>query len=205
MTLIHTFSRICQRAAKQLLDLAHFIEHETLSGLQGAQAWGLLMDESTDSADHAQAILYVRYPDVNNEAIITKFLTILRVEGSPTAENMFRTVNTFIESKSITKENLVSFTSDGASVMQSLGKGVAGFLRRNYNPNLFVQHCIVHRQVLASKDGLSKLPNHVHNTVDEIMRFFRNSHVRKEKLQALIEASSEEHDYYNLVTYHKVR
>ena len=194
-----------QTITRRILDLAHFIEHETLSGLQGAQAWGLLMDESTDSADHAQAILYVRYPDVNNEAIITKFLTILRVEGSPTAENMFRTVNTFIESKCITKENLVSFTSDGASVMQSLGKGVAGFLRRNYNPNLFVQHCIVHRQVLASKDGLSKLPNHVHNTVDEIMRFFRNSHVRKEKLQALIEASSEEHDYYNLVTYHKVR
>lgn len=37
------------------------------------------------------------------------------------------------------------------------------------------------------------------------MRFFRNSHVRKEKLQALVEASSDEHDYYTLVTYHKVR
>ena len=29
--------------------------------------------------------------------------------------------------------------------------------------------------------------------------------MRKEKLQALVEASSDEHDYYTLVTYHKVR
>ena len=100
----------------------------------------------------------------------------------------------------------MAFTSDGASVMFSLGRGIAGFLCRNYNPNLFVQHCIVHRQVLASKDGLSKLPSHIHSTVDEVMRFFRNNHVRKEKLQAIIEASGDEHNYYNLVIYHnKVR
>ena len=53
-----------QTITRRIIDLANFIEHETISGLQGAQAWGLLMDESTDSADHAQAILYVRYPDV---------------------------------------------------------------------------------------------------------------------------------------------
>ena len=160
------------------------------------------MDKSTDSADHAQAVLYVRYPDVTNECVVTKFLTILRVQGSPTAENLYQTINTFIESSFIPKEKLVSFNSNGAS---SLGKGVAGFLCRNYNPNLFVQHCIVHCQVLASKEGLSQLPNHAHNTVDEVMRYFRKSHVRKEKLQALIEASRDDHDYYNLVTYHRVR
>ena len=163
------------------------------------------MYESTDSADHAQAVLYVRYPDVTNGCVVTKLLKILRVQGSPTAENLYQTINTFIESSFIPKEKLVSFTSNGASVMQSLGKGVAGFLRRNYNPNLFVQHCIVHRLVLASKEGFSKLPNHVHNTVDEVMRYFCNSHVRKEKLQALIEASSDDHDYYNLVTFNRVR
>ena len=144
------FPKSRQTNTRRIIDLANFIEHETISGLQGAQPWGLLMDESTDSADHAQAILYVRYPDVTKEAIVTKFLIILRVEGSPTANNLFSNVNAFIETKSIKKENVVSFTSDGASVMCSLGKGVAGFLRRNYNLNLFA--------VFASKDGLSKLP-----------------------------------------------
>ena len=163
------------------------------------------MDESTDSADHAQAILYVRYPDIEKEQVDTKFLTILRVQGSPTADNLYATVNVFIESKGIPKEKLVCFSSDGASVIQSLGKGVAGHLCRNYNPELFIQHCIVHRQVLATKDGLSKLPSHVHRIVDDVIKFFRGSHVRKEKLQSLVEMSDEVHEYQQLVTYHRVR
>ena len=44
--------------------------------------------------------------------IETKFLTILRVEGSPNAENLYRTLNTFVEAENLTKENLVSFTND---------------------------------------------------------------------------------------------
>ena len=42
------------------LQLAAFIQSETLSKLKSAPAWGLLIDESTDTADHAQAVLYVR-------------------------------------------------------------------------------------------------------------------------------------------------
>ena len=56
------------------------------------------------------------------------FFTVLRVKGHPTAENLYSTVNTFIESQAFPKEKLVSLTSDGASVMQSLGRAVAGFL-----------------------------------------------------------------------------
>ena len=55
---------------------------ESLRKLQLAPAWTLLMDESTDSADRAQAIVYVRYADIAKECSVTKFLTILQVEGS---------------------------------------------------------------------------------------------------------------------------
>ena len=79
--------------------------------------------------------------------------------------------------------------------MRSEGRGVSGHLRRNYNPSILTQHCIVHRQALAAKDGLENLPNSVHKTVDNVMRYFKNSHVRKEKLQAIIEMSEEEHDW----------
>ena len=114
-------------------------------------------------------------------------------------------LNTFVQAHSLPTQKLVSFASDGASVMRSEGRGVSGHLRRNYNPSIFTQHCIVHRQALASKDGLEKLPNKVHKTVDDVMRYFKNSHVRKEKLQVIIEMSEEEHEYQQLVTYHKVR
>ena len=98
------------------------------------------------------------------------------------------------------------FTEDGASVIHSLSREVAGFLRRTttltfwFNTASSTIMCL-HIYV----DGLLKLPNHVHSTFDEVMRFFRNGHVHKKKLQALVQASRDEHDHYNLVTYHIIR
>ena len=46
-----------QTISRRITDTSKFIESETLSSLQGVPAWSLL---STDSADHAQAVLYIR-------------------------------------------------------------------------------------------------------------------------------------------------
>ena len=135
------------------------------------------MDESTDKADHTQAILYVRFANMESCHILTKFLTILRVEGSPNTD----------------------------SVMRSDGRGVSGHLRRNYNTSIFTQHCIVHRLALAAKGGLDKVPSKVHKIVDDVMKHLKKSHVHKEKRKAIIELSEEEHEYNQLVAYHKVR
>ena len=48
----------------------------------------------------------------------------------------------------------------------------------------------MHKQALAAKDGLQKLPKSVHKTVNDVMKFFKNSHVRREKLEALIEMAT---------------
>jgi hypothetical protein len=49
---------------------------------------------------------------------------------------------------------MCSFAADGTVVMQSLGRGIASLLKITYNQNLFVQHCIVHKEVLGTKDGM---------------------------------------------------
>ena len=63
--------------------------------------------------------------------------------------------------------------------MRSERGGVAGHLLRNYNPYLLIQHCITHRQALAAKDGLQKLPKSVHKTVDDVMKFFKKSCLKR--------------------------
>ena len=63
----------------------------------------------------------------------------------------------------------------------------------------------MHRQVLAAKDELQKLLSSVYKTVDDVMKFFKNSHIQREKLEAITEMASEDHEYYRLVEYHKVR
>ena len=100
------------------------------------------MDESTDKGDFVQAILYSRYADMKSCCIRTNFLTIRRVQGSTNADNVYETLNAYVESHTLSKQKLVSFASDEASVMRSEGRGVSGHLRRNYNPSIIIQHCI---------------------------------------------------------------
>lgn len=76
--------------------------------------------------------------------VSTKYLTIVRIEGSPNAEKLYKSLNMFVEAESLPKKKLVSFSGDGASVMRSEGRGVSGHLRKNYNPFIFTQQCIVH-------------------------------------------------------------
>ena len=45
----------------------------------------------------------------------------------------------------------------------------------------------------------------MHKTVDDVMKHFKNSHVHKQKLKALIDMSDGEHEYQQLVQYHRVR
>ena len=61
---------------------------------------------------------------------------------------------------------------------------------------MLIQHFIVHRQVLPAKDGFLKLPNSVSKTVDDVMKLFKSSHIRREKLTSIIEMATEEHEYY---------
>ena len=70
------------------------------------------MDESTDKANHAQAIIYARFVDVESCCISTKFLAILRIEGSPDALKLFTVLNGFVEARDLPKQKLVSFSSD---------------------------------------------------------------------------------------------
>ena len=92
--------------------------------------------------------------DRDKGCVDTKFLTILRIVGSPNANNIYSTLNEYVEAEGLPKDKLLSFITNGASVMKSERGGVAGHLLRNYNPSLLIQHCIVHRQALAAKDGL---------------------------------------------------
>ena len=182
-----------QTITRRVTELAAYIQDENrYLPLLGVSKWMRVQIK----------VALLRFVDTDEGIIETKFVTILRVERSATADNLYGVLNTYVESEGLPKQRLVSFTSDGASVMRSAKGGVAGHLQRNYNPSL---HCIVYRQVLAAKDGLEKLPLSVHKTVDDVMKFFKNSHIRKERLEVIIQMTEEDHEYFQLVTYHKAR
>ena len=114
-------------------EMASFIQTETKSIIKISPSWAIQMDESTDKAAYVQAIVYVCFANLESCCISTKFLSILRVQGNLNADSLYGVLNRFVEDESLPKQNLVCFSIDGASVMRSEGRGVSGYLRRNYN------------------------------------------------------------------------
>ena len=85
-------------------EMADFIQTEIQTKIQASQCWGIQMDESTDKGDFPQTIIYARFVNMVRCCIETKFLTILRVEGSPNAKNLYRTLNIFVQAENYLKK-----------------------------------------------------------------------------------------------------
>lgn len=169
------------------MDLAEYVRNENISNIRKSIAWSFEMDESTDKKKFGKAILYERHVDMSVKHLVESFLAILRIEGSTNHNNLFTVLDGFVTPMELPKEKLCGFAADGAAVMQSLGRGVACLLKLTYNPNLLVNHCIVHKEVAGTKDGIkSSIPTSIEHTLKRILDFFANSHVRADKLAEII-------------------
>ena len=69
---------------------------ENKTGILSSPAWAVQMDESTDKGGDARLIVYARFIDKQTGTIETKFLTILRILGSPNADNIIQVEKSFL-------------------------------------------------------------------------------------------------------------
>ena len=97
----------------------------------------------------------------------------------------------------------VGFSSDGASVMTGVRRGVAAKLKAEYNSKLFTQHCLNHRLVLVAKAAQKKIPEEVESTIKDLLDHFKYSTVAQSKLKEICELNDER--FTKLIHYHKIR
>lgn len=81
-----------QTLTRRVSDIGNVIQGEIITKIKQSPCWGMQIDESTDKADHCQVIMYVRFLDMEACCITTNFITILRIERSPNAENIFKAI-----------------------------------------------------------------------------------------------------------------
>ena len=123
----------------------------------------------------------MRYVDVEKSKLCEEFLEMKRVEGHPTAQNIFGSLMEVIYPENpdlrLPLNKLAGFTSDGASVMISPKNGVLGKLRgvAEVNPKLFSTHCPPHRLVLAAKERQRELPDDVEKTISDTLFFLKTA------------------------------
>lgn len=149
---------------RRIVDMAEHIQATLIQRVQLSQFFALQVDESTDVADNANLICFVRY--VYNDTAHEDLLFCKALTTRTTAEEIFNTMNDFITQHGIEWKKCVGLSSDGARAMAGLRTGV--FPRvKTVAPECVWVHCSIHREALATK----KIPALLNSTVQESVKF----------------------------------
>ncbi|XP_068226334.1 zinc finger BED domain-containing protein 5-like [Palaemon carinicauda] len=116
---------------------------ETPTGLFSIQ-----LDETTDVTNFSQLLVYVRY--YKNEKIKEDFLFCKLLLTSTTAVDIFNLIDDFFKEHSIEWEKLCGVCTDGAPAMLGCKSGFQSLVKK-VSPEVIGTHCMIHRQVLATK------------------------------------------------------
>ena len=147
-------------------DLADYIlRAELLPSIHQSPYFCLMLDDSLDKATHEQCLMMVRYIDVSTTEVISKFLSIVRIQGTPDAKTIFEAVNQRAIDLGLPVDKLICITTDGASVMQGSRNSVTKYILEKWNSLAFKQHCVIHKEVLGVKAALKELPSSVEESV----------------------------------------
>ncbi|CAB4494312.1 unnamed protein product [Rhizophagus irregularis] len=131
--------------------ISNSIEEIIWKELAEAAAFGIMVDESTDISCEPHLIIYVKYCLYGNIKIC--FLKLIQLK-SKDSKTIFDAIVDLFDKKGLTNK-LMSFASDGASVMLGRSTGVASRLKER-NECLFITHCIAHRTALAYNSAEKK-------------------------------------------------
>ena len=74
----------------------YILRSELMSNLEKSPFFCLLLDDSLDKSTHEQCILMVRYVDFSTFEIVTRFLGIVRIVGTPNAATIFEAIQALV-------------------------------------------------------------------------------------------------------------
>ena len=130
-------------------DIANYLlRAELLPSVQKSPYFSLMLDGSLDNCIHEQCNLILRYVDFTVTEVVTKFFSIVCIQGTPDAKTIYEAVNKCAVEVGLPKENQVRITTDGA-VIQENRNSVRKLILQEWNEAAFKQHCVVHKEVLG--------------------------------------------------------
>ncbi|VVC39621.1 Ribonuclease H-like domain,HAT, C-terminal dimerisation domain,Domain of unknown function DUF4371 [Cinara cedri] len=134
---------------RRIDDMSSNIKEKILLYVKDCNFFALQIDESTDIANMAQLIVFIRFD--RNDEIIEEFLFCKPLQTHTTSEIIFTTINEYLIEIDLPWSKCVGFCSDGARAMTGRLTGVATRIKK-VAPLCKTMHCMIHRQALASKN-----------------------------------------------------
>ncbi|VVC24878.1 Ribonuclease H-like domain [Cinara cedri] len=133
--------------------------------------FSLQLDESTDIANEAILLTYVRY--FYNNKIHEDILFYSKLETSTTGKNIFDSLVNFFSNNNVDLKNCISITTDGAAAMTGKHVGLIKLVK-DIVPSLKWTHCIIHREALASKQ-MPKILTDVLAQIVKIINYIKSN------------------------------
>ena len=128
--------------------------------------------------------LVVRYFDESLGRISCSLLTMVEWKEASTGDNIFHLLDHELTKRKILWSNCVSFSSDNATVMSGMGKGVAGNICR-IQPSVYFMGCACHLMNIAAQKAANTLPCPVSDVLIDIYFYLDKSANRKQNLKEL--------------------
>ena len=144
--------------------------------------YSIATDGSTDYGDIKLYPIVVKYYDQSVGRIVTVLLCMPECSETSTGEHIFELMDNELTKRDIPWDNCLSFGADNASVMQGLGKGLAGFIKRK-NSAIYMLGCPCHLIHLAAEKAASQLPVSVEDLLVDVFYYLDKSSKRKQELK----------------------
>nr|XP_053637319.1 zinc finger BED domain-containing protein 5-like [Cherax quadricarinatus] len=134
--------------------------------------FSLQFDESCDVASCAVLLGFVRY--VHQDKIKEEFLLCEDLLTTTKGEDVFNIINSFFTKNGLDWNSVQQVSVDGAPSMMGGHRGLRGLIQA-INPEISVDHCIIHRYSLGSKS----LPGNLKLVFEDVLKISQLHQVQR--------------------------
>lgn len=175
--------------SRRIHDMADDVKKTLIERIKNSRYFAIQLDETTDVADLANLLVYVRYE--YDGVAQEDFMFCKSLETITTAEHIFQLLNAFIQEHGLDWKRCVGVCTDGARAMTGRNSGVAARIRE-VAPEMRWTHCSIHREALAVK----RMPDDLKSVLDcavKTVNFIKARPMNARLFHVLCEEMGSEH------------
>ena len=173
---------------RRIEEIAEDIEAQLLERINTSPWYALQVDESTDIDNNAILLVYARY--LYQEDMHEDLLCALSLPTNTTGAELFKSLNGYISGK-LKWSFCVGICTDGAAAMTGRLSGLISRIKE-VAPESEFTHCIIHREMLASRKMCPEL-NSVLTDVVKIINYIKAHALNSRLFEQLCEEMDAEH------------
>lgn len=148
--------------SRRITDMANDVKNTLIEHIKKSRYFAIQLNETTDVADLAQLLVYVRY---EHDGAATEDFLFCKPLETRTTFTTFQVLNVFMQENGLDWKKCVGVCTDGARAMTGRNSGVVARIREVASEMRWT-HCSIHREALAVK----RMPDDLKSVLDSAVK-----------------------------------